>query len=88
MKKDVIQAKKWIEKSAAKGCDLAQYVLGVAYVAGDDVWGIEKDLIKGIDLLTRAAYQGNEDARKLLNEVTRENSDAILQEAYKRLRKD
>lgn len=61
------QAAVWYEKSAEQGYAPAQSYLGVLYLFGID--GIEKDQDKAVELLQKAAKQGDQQAIQLLNKL-------------------
>jgi hypothetical protein len=66
--KDHQEAIKWYAKAAEQGLAKAQYKLGCIYINGD---GVEVDYDEGIEWLQTAAEQHNEDAKRLLDQVTR-----------------
>jgi TPR repeat protein len=66
--KDHQEAIKWYAKAAEQGFAKAQYKLGCIYINGD---GVDVDYDEGIEWLQTAAEQHNEDAKRLLDQVTR-----------------
>lgn len=62
-KKDYKNASKWFLKSAEKGNEVAQFLLGKNYHNGQ---GVEKDSLKAIEWLTKAATQNHGSASVLL----------------------
>lgn len=59
------QAFAWLSEKAAQGNAEAQYCLGICYLHG---WGIFKDLQKSKEWLKKSSDQGNERARKELEQ--------------------
>ena len=60
---------KELEEAAAAGYAIAQCTLGLCYQDGD---GVEKDLVKAREWLTKAAARGNERAKKALAQMDNE----------------
>lgn len=71
---DVTEAIALLEKSAEEGFFLSQYWLGRAYLSGRFV---EKDVERGIELLTAATANGDRDAAFKMYEIYR-SGDAAL----------
>jgi TPR repeat protein len=66
MAKDVVEASKWMRKSASQGFPEAQYQFGLSLANGD---GIPKNYSEAIDWLTKAANQGNLVHQRTLGKV-------------------
>ncbi len=64
VKKNYNEAVRWSQQAADHETQEAQYILGYIYANGGDK--VEKDDVRAIMWLRRAAVQGYEDARKLL----------------------
>ena len=56
----------WLTKSAEQGFAYAQFMLGGIYFLGELV---PQDMEKGIELLRKAAEQGEENAIEFLNQL-------------------
>lgn len=67
LKESEKEASVWYEKSANQGYAPAQYYLAILYMAGID--GIEKNPEKAIELLKKAADQGDQEAINLLSKL-------------------
>ena len=64
--KNPIEAVDWLTNKAGKGCDMAQWCLGVCYEYGR---GVTIDLNKSKEWYTKSAKQGNQDAQTALNNL-------------------
>ena len=61
-------AVEWDRKAAERGLADAQFILGFMYENG---YGVEQDLRKAREWYQKAANQGNEDAKKVLERLGR-----------------
>ncbi len=60
---DSSKAWDWIRKAAAQGFAEAEYLLGVAYLTGED--GMEENLLAGLYHLDQAAQHGHAEAKRI-----------------------
>lgn len=59
------EAFKWFSKAAELGHAQSQYIIGRMYYFGE---GIQKDEVKGVELLKQSAQNGFKEAQKLIDE--------------------
>lgn len=81
VRQDHAEAANWYRRAAEQGDGDAQCSLGAAYVLG---YSVPQDYVAAHICLNLAAAQGDEDARRLREEIATDMTDTQVAEAQRR----